>query len=313
MNTKRNAFTIIELLVVISILALLVAILVPTLARAKELAKSALCLMNLKGTGQGLVMYETGNDGCVVPSYNMPRPGTYAGAAGDVVDGWAAILERDGLVPSSKGPTDNIFYCPNTLDIDGMNAGQTGYDQDKPSGYQDWPIQWVTAGGDSAQKCDPTLPIPGFGDSHGLYIHQIRCGYFFNSYNPIGTAPPAGLMVPDCAYYSQCVGFGPFANGNLGLVRRELPRPASLIVACDGMYMGRQSVTRLGEQNRRIGYRHPGERVTADVNGTSVVFTNTVSNAVFADGHAVPIPNDQFPHSNVSDENKGKYSLLAYP
>ena len=56
----KTGFTLIELLVVISIIALLMAILVPALARAKELAKSIVCLSN--GRQQGLTMAAYAND-----------------------------------------------------------------------------------------------------------------------------------------------------------------------------------------------------------------------------------------------------------
>lgn len=300
----------IELLIVIAILASLMTMLMPALARAKGYVRARYCLTNLRGIGQGLVMYQTENADRVVPSFNMPRTGTFSMSAGDVVDGWPAILERNGLVPGSSGLMSNIFYCPDTVGVDGMAGGQTGYDQIKPSGYQDWPVQFVTGGGDGATKTDPNLPIAGFGNSHGLYEKNIRCGYYLNAYNPIGTAPSPGPS-PECAYYTHCVGFGPYTDGSLMPVVPNISRPYALIVACDGMYMGRQSVTRLGEQNRRIGYRHPGRSVKTTVNGVSTIFSNTVTNAVFADGHVAPISNNDFPHGNVPSENSGPYSLLA--
>ncbi len=314
MMAKRNAFTLMELLVVISILAILMSFLMPSLSRVLEYARAGMCISNLRGIGRGLVLYQSSNADFVVPSYNMPTPGTSSAAPGNVLDGWAAILERDGFVPGSNGPTSNIFYCPDTLDIDGMDGGQTAYDQDKPSGYQDWPVQFLTAGGDSATKGDPVLPIQGFGDTCGLYMKNIRCGYFLNAFNPIGSAPSSGTTTTPCAYYTQSVGYGPYADGNLPLVKdTNMASPGTLIVACDGMYMGRQSAVRLGEANRRIGYRHPGQPVTANVNGANMTFQMTVSNAAFADGHAEPINNNDFPHANVPAENTGRYSLLANP
>ncbi len=52
-----RGFTLIELLVVVAIIALLISILLPSLGRAKEQAKCAKCLSNLKQIGIGMVMY----------------------------------------------------------------------------------------------------------------------------------------------------------------------------------------------------------------------------------------------------------------
>ncbi len=60
---RRCAFTLIELLVVIAILALLVSILLPSLAKARELAKTAKCLTNLRNMEVAHWMYMTANDG----------------------------------------------------------------------------------------------------------------------------------------------------------------------------------------------------------------------------------------------------------
>ena len=58
-NQNKTGFTLIELLVVVAIIALLISILLPSLQRARENAKSVICLSHLRSLGQGVITYES--------------------------------------------------------------------------------------------------------------------------------------------------------------------------------------------------------------------------------------------------------------
>lgn len=277
----RAGFTLIELLVVVAIIALLISILLPALGHARAQAAAVKCKANLHNIGIGLVAYNTDNNDYNVPSYNLPSNGdsaNYTGGPDKPLDGWAPILDRDKLVPSREKDTNTIFYCPKTVDVEGMKDGQTGDDPSKPRGWVDWPLRFTGVGGDSMPKEAVTIPERGF-------TKIIRVSFWINAYNPVGNQP--GDIEASDLYYTASVGLGPDTTGRyIKLHQLKARYPAHLVVVSDGIYMGRQSVTRLGDKNSRIGYRHPG---LGRLDGQA--------NVAFADGHAESIPGDRFPQA----------------
>jgi prepilin-type N-terminal cleavage/methylation domain-containing protein len=70
--TARRAFTLLELLVVISIIALLISILMPAMSNAKNEAATAKCLANIRSIAQATAMYVDTGETRVLPWYQYP-------------------------------------------------------------------------------------------------------------------------------------------------------------------------------------------------------------------------------------------------
>lgn len=71
---KRRGFTLIELLVVVAIIALLIAILLPSLSRARELSNRSACAANVRGAVQSMAVYAADN-GDIFPCVVIPATG----------------------------------------------------------------------------------------------------------------------------------------------------------------------------------------------------------------------------------------------
>lgn len=102
---KRRAFTLVELLVVIGIIALLISILLPALNSARTSAKLVKCASNLHNLGTALNVYASSNRG-MLPYIQLRTPlfstGNYL---------WdLEIPSRDALVRA--GASRNSFFCP---------------------------------------------------------------------------------------------------------------------------------------------------------------------------------------------------------
>ena len=117
---RGRAFTLVELLVVIGIIAVLISILLPTLGRAREAAKKAQCLSNLRQTHLALMLYANAyKDAAPLGCWGGP-PGYHqqnymVWRLGQNVPIMFGLLWSTNLL---KAP--QTFYCPSEIYADSM-------------------------------------------------------------------------------------------------------------------------------------------------------------------------------------------------
>src|SRR5262245_46508693 len=108
---RPPGFTLIEVLVVVAIIALLIAILIPSLARARELSKRTVCLHNLKVLGQCWDLYQTDNKGGLIYPGTTRPPTTDAGWTlwyQKRAPGWVRYVEAAPTNPTGRPRREQV-------------------------------------------------------------------------------------------------------------------------------------------------------------------------------------------------------------
>jgi prepilin-type N-terminal cleavage/methylation domain-containing protein len=144
---RRHGFTWFELVVAIAVIALLVAILLPSLRRGPQVSKRTLCARNLRQQVTGLAVYATDFSGSQFPigkkltslcQQELETRDAIAGAVGGVSGKDAAAVRK-------------CFYCPGNDAQDPAKLWDTG-------GVSTWGYVWLNDRGAAGAKLPTTCP-----------------------------------------------------------------------------------------------------------------------------------------------------------
>ncbi len=134
----RRRFTLIELLVVIAIIAILAAMLLPVLTRARAIAQEAVCMGNLKQISLAFILYEE-DYGMVPPGYTSYGTTEWNGMEA----AWGLITWQQFMLPYAAR---ELFICPGAKGPSGSSAATYG------------PFWWMNYGLSETRSCGKADP-----------------------------------------------------------------------------------------------------------------------------------------------------------
>jgi prepilin-type N-terminal cleavage/methylation domain-containing protein len=202
MKTK-GAFTLIEMLVVIAVIAILAALIFPVLSSAKKRADRITCVNNLRQINAGVLMYAHDNAD-TLPLLPVPDPyptGVFYYYK-ELVKGYVGL--------SGPPQPDKLFICPSEAATSTDRVPSTAYDGD----YTDYFFNGWLGGAKltSAKHPGMTLLVAEYPAGTGYSWHQPQSKYVLVNNGPNG---PAHLA----AAYNNAMNVVGFVDGHINYIK----------------------------------------------------------------------------------------------
>lgn len=216
-SVRTRGFTLIEILVVVAIMALLVAILIPSLKNARTQARRTVCLNNMHQLAVGLGSYQAASR-MRVPQWVDQSEGPTDGIALWVPGSPGHPTRLGMLYPHYVGKNENVFYCPDASDNGLMNKGSNravktlypwsnwgtnswayGSYEYRPRYYHGNPATaWVTVPSEKRRASIASDAFAGSWDSYGPYpAHSAIQGRPRTLYYNVAYTDGSGRAVKD--------------------------------------------------------------------------------------------------------------------
>ena len=285
---SRLAFTLVELLVVIGIIAVLISILLPAMGKAREQAKTVQCLSNLRQLGTGIQMYISEQ------RYMLPAGYFNDGATPTNRETWATILVNQKYIRGVETvPLDNpaapqlgatksgpvasgVFFCPNgLLDFTSTNFGPPSSTTDARGAtatrIQSWGNTWIV--------------IDNWYGINGATQQPPTAGGNAGAYN-----------LPACTDRIRDESTNPVTY-KTNQFKKQLPgkKASEIVLLYDGAWMNAS----IGNNGAfRINARHNKQ---------------TTTNLLFCDGHAANYPRKALPVNGASGSADFTLDTLRKP
>jgi len=226
MDKRGKGFTLIELLVVIAIIGILAAMVFPVFARARESARKAVCLSNVKNIALAIQMYLADNNDTLPPDEHRQEVIDYFTAAGPQLDagetcdrgGQANPYLRWVVVFDEYVKNRDVWRCPSAK-IEG-GAGQIIPGPNWLQTWKDYESFW-TADTDHWGPCYHAWP-PGWGGDVTDSLLQQRLG-----------VASGGSMVGEGAVANKAFVMSIGVNSQMGLKLVEVNDPVSYMIVGD--------------------------------------------------------------------------------